>query len=237
MDISELDKIARECVGKDHSAKDVDDWCKSLWGKPTSPTIRMKRQDRVQDILVTLANIERSPRSLKEYPKRRKVEHVEQKIAVISSTLNPAPKQHNTETLQDCDNTNTKGMSLAVNQVAHITAGASLDSSSDILDAAVSCFMNSRKDRHCGSCLRWKKVVPKERRVHSLEALVTACRQGEGGLVNIKRGLVFVDTSDATVSEWTLKTVQNNASHVKVRVLVFGCNVERLSEENALLIV
>ncbi|EKM81997.1 hypothetical protein AGABI1DRAFT_119018 [Agaricus bisporus var. burnettii JB137-S8] len=58
MDITELDKIARECVGKDRSEKEIDDWCKSLWGLPTSPTIGMKRQMRVDDILEKLVDVE-----------------------------------------------------------------------------------------------------------------------------------------------------------------------------------
>ncbi|KDQ61659.1 hypothetical protein JAAARDRAFT_31124 [Jaapia argillacea MUCL 33604] len=35
-----LQRIARESVGKDRPGKDVNDWCKDLWGKPTSPGVR-----------------------------------------------------------------------------------------------------------------------------------------------------------------------------------------------------
>ena len=38
--LDHLQRIAREAVGRDRQNKDVDDWCKSVWGKPQSPGVR-----------------------------------------------------------------------------------------------------------------------------------------------------------------------------------------------------
>ncbi|KAF8638937.1 hypothetical protein AX16_010412 [Volvariella volvacea WC 439] len=40
VDLRELYHIAREVVGRDRSLKDVDDWCNTLWGQPTSPSVK-----------------------------------------------------------------------------------------------------------------------------------------------------------------------------------------------------
>jgi hypothetical protein len=110
-----------------------------------------------------------------------------------------------------------------------------------MLNTSVSCFINSRSDRQgCDDCLRWKKAIPKERRVHSLGALLTACKGGAGGGGggDTEQGIVFVDVNDATGIERTIDTVRDNARDVKIRVLVFACNVDRLLKEaNALLVV
>ncbi|KAJ6591764.1 hypothetical protein DFH09DRAFT_1137908 [Mycena vulgaris] len=37
--LQDLHKVARDCVGRDRSNKDVDDWCNHVWGKPVSPGI------------------------------------------------------------------------------------------------------------------------------------------------------------------------------------------------------
>lgn len=46
MSLDTLQKIARESVGRDRPHKDVDDWCKGLWGKTASPGAKcvMKRK-------------------------------------------------------------------------------------------------------------------------------------------------------------------------------------------------
>jgi len=58
MDIHDLQKLARDCIGVDHPSKDIDDWCNKLWGKPSSPSIREKTQDRAREIQEHLESLE-----------------------------------------------------------------------------------------------------------------------------------------------------------------------------------
>lgn len=197
----------------------------------------MKRQERVKDIQDTLADLEGCSRDSKGPFKRRKIDHPLEKTAALSSTLNVATKQHNAKISWDRSDIGG-GQDLLINAVENTDAipPTPIDSFSKLVATAVSCFMNSRGNPPCDRCSWWKGVLPKERRVHSLDALLTACGQGNG-LVDIKQGLVFVDVNDVTVTEWTLQKVRGRANDTKVRVLVFACSVDRLSEENALLVV
>lgn len=230
MDITELDKIARECVGKDRSEKEIDDWCKSLWGLPTSPTIGMKRQKRVDDILERLVDVEgglgdarRGESELKrrKLDFRRKEDGLSVRVEGETSSLMIMSR-------------GAQILDTALRE-DHTVEEASPDR---ILATSISCFINSRSNhQRCEACSKWKKAISKERRVHSLEALLVACKVQNGE--EIKRGIVFVDVKDAIGIERTIDIVRHNAKEVRNRVLVFGCNVDRLSlkEENALLVV
>lgn len=238
MDISELDRIARECVGKDRSNKDIDDWCKSLWGQPTSPTIRMKRRDRVQNIQTTLVSLEGSSRGMKESNKIRKLDHPLQEPSTFNSTFNVSSKHSDVKVAKKFSDINRDPdppSSTAV-QKPHATSGTLVDSRSSLVDAAFSCFINSLKDRPCDRCSRWKQVVPRERRVHSLDALLVACGQANGQGV-IKRGLVFIDEDGSVQTETTLQKISDKASGARLPIFVFRCNTEILSEETALLVI
>jgi DNA ligase 4 len=45
----ELAELARKSVGRDPAVKDLDDWCKSLWGKATSPSIRCPEKRKLSE--------------------------------------------------------------------------------------------------------------------------------------------------------------------------------------------
>ncbi|CCM02607.1 uncharacterized protein FIBRA_04710 [Fibroporia radiculosa] len=38
--LPEFQEIAREAIGRERSNKDVEDWCNTLWGRPSSPGVR-----------------------------------------------------------------------------------------------------------------------------------------------------------------------------------------------------
>jgi DNA ligase-4 len=44
MTLQDLHKVARDIIGRDRSNKDLDDWGNSLWGKPVSPGVSLKRK-------------------------------------------------------------------------------------------------------------------------------------------------------------------------------------------------
>ncbi|KAF7771042.1 hypothetical protein Agabi119p4_7016 [Agaricus bisporus var. burnettii] len=231
MDITELDKIARECVGKDRSEKEIDDWCKSLWGLPTSPTIGMKRQMRVDDILERLVDVEGGlgdARRGESELKRRKLDF-RRKEGGLSVRVEGETSSRTSMSR------GARVFDTALRE-DHTVEEATPDR---MLATSISCFINSRSNhQRCEDCSHWKKTISKERRVHSLEALLAACKV-QNGEEEIKRGIVFVDVKDAIGIEKTIDTVRHNAKEVKNRVLVFGCNVDKLSlkEENALLVV
>ncbi|GJE91101.1 DNA ligase 4-like protein [Phanerochaete sordida] len=54
--LEEFQRIAREAVGRDRPHKDVDDFCKGLWGKVQSPSVHHpeKRKEREEDWLEKL---------------------------------------------------------------------------------------------------------------------------------------------------------------------------------------
>ncbi|KAF9447719.1 hypothetical protein P691DRAFT_730976 [Macrolepiota fuliginosa MF-IS2] len=240
MDINEVDRIARECIGKDPSNKDIDDWCKSLWGKQASPTISMKQWDRVQDIRERLASLEGRLRDSKgqESFKHRKLDHPLEKTTTFSRTSGGATVPGKMVEFVH-DNTRDVGnehLSHSPLGFAGVTPGGQAESHSGLLATSVSCFMNSRRDQPCDRCSRWKALMPRGRRVHSLDALLVACEREKGSL-DIKQGFVFVDVDDSTATEWTLQQVRSRAGNIKAQILVFGCNVDSLSEETALLVV
>lgn len=45
--LKEVDRIAREAVGRDRPNKDVDDWANIVWGKPVSPGVRSEKKRKV----------------------------------------------------------------------------------------------------------------------------------------------------------------------------------------------
>ena len=47
--LEELQHIARESIGRDRSTKDVDDWCKGIWNKPQSPSIRSSPKRKARE--------------------------------------------------------------------------------------------------------------------------------------------------------------------------------------------
>lgn len=47
--VEDFQRIARESVGKDRPNKDVDDWCNSVWGKPSSPGMRCPAKKRARE--------------------------------------------------------------------------------------------------------------------------------------------------------------------------------------------
>jgi DNA ligase-4 len=58
--LQDLHKIARQSIGRDRSAKDVDDWTKEIWGNVASPGIRSekKRKERVDEWVETLGMVD-----------------------------------------------------------------------------------------------------------------------------------------------------------------------------------
>lgn len=51
--LADVQDIARDSVGRDRPGKDVDDWCKGVWGLPASPSVRSaeKRKERADEWL------------------------------------------------------------------------------------------------------------------------------------------------------------------------------------------
>ncbi|KXN89405.1 DNA ligase 4 [Leucoagaricus sp. SymC.cos] len=243
MDITELNKIALQCIGKDRPSKDIDDWANTLWGKPTSPTVSQKRHAKVQDIEETLANLEGNLQHPKESAKRRKLGHVTNvpQIAVPNVAAKPQHEAKNTRQQFGHSDVNQylnqhPSSAVVVDDPRMKTfpgvRAASRSAAAQSIGMAVSCFMRSYGNRNCESCLRWKKEVAKERRVHSLESLLVGCGVG-GGLVSINQGHVFVHASDAAALESTVNKVREKGNDIKSQVLVFRCDTDRLVEEDA----
>jgi hypothetical protein len=247
--MGELQKIARECNGIDRPAKDIDDWCNSLWGKPSSPSIRLKRHDRVNVIQETLAGLEGTLSSSERRDaaepsiKRRKLGHVtqnvdprmsmksEQQRAKIAGGQTKTSEQHNmargTDAVGPSDEDQDQSTRVAVHE-AH--TGVQQNS-----QAIVSCFMKSSANQNCVGCLRWKKAITKDRRVHSLESLLIGCGAGPGP-TNIGQGLIFVHSDDTATLSSAVKRVQERSQNIDSQILVFGCNTDKLGEENALFV-
>jgi DNA ligase 4 len=63
--LEKFQRIARESVGRDRPNKDVDDWCKGLWGKTPSPSIRssVKRKERETEWIEKLTKVDGKPRA------------------------------------------------------------------------------------------------------------------------------------------------------------------------------
>ncbi|TFK71618.1 DNA ligase/mRNA capping enzyme [Pluteus cervinus] len=71
VNLHDLHRIALECIGRDRSVKEVDDWCNSLWGKPTSPSAKsvLKRKRTAERWQLKLARLDGTLRQCRTCPK------------------------------------------------------------------------------------------------------------------------------------------------------------------------
>ncbi|EPQ56356.1 DNA ligase/mRNA capping enzyme, partial [Gloeophyllum trabeum ATCC 11539] len=92
-DLHSYQKIAFEAVGKDRPNKDVDDWCKSLWGQPVSPAAScpLKRKRTEEIWKAKLAASDQRTRSRKKLRSDADDETLRQVDWTVSSTKRSRP--------------------------------------------------------------------------------------------------------------------------------------------------
>lgn len=58
--LKEFQRLARQGVGRERLGKEVDDWCKGLWGKPISPSVKhpLKRRQREDTLIAELERVD-----------------------------------------------------------------------------------------------------------------------------------------------------------------------------------
>jgi hypothetical protein len=95
--------------------------------------------------------------------------------------------------------------------------------------------MKSNGDQDCHDCSRWKRVMARQRRIHSLESLLIACGTA-CGLSSIKRGVIFVHSDDKATTTSVTRKVEGKRSRIRTQIFVFKCSSERLTYNDALFV-
>lgn len=233
MDIHDLQKLARDCIGVDRPSKDIDDWCNKLWGKPSSPSILEKTQDRAREIQEHLESLEENTRDTRRH---RKLIYVPRNVSSGST-----PERHGTRKKSASRKTHQYLSHIVIHKARppceiH-TDEIHTDGPWALSDAAVSCFVKSNVHPNCKDCSRWKNAIARERRVHSLETLIAACSTKKNGFSTAKTGLIFFHSDDTSTVADTIKKIQGRGKDFRSKILMFACNSDKLTEENALYVL
>ncbi|KAF8625598.1 hypothetical protein AX15_005289 [Amanita polypyramis BW_CC] len=180
VDLHELQRIASRCTGNDRPLKDVDDWCNNLWGKNASPSTRSRNKRKAsmhawQYRLTTLDGNHNGVAPMTDPPESKEVEIV-------------FPAVHATSSSKDV-NVRTVTCQSPIQQPSMERVENDRILSDHFLQDALIWFSKGM-DR-----TSWKKVVPPNRHLHTLESLLVGCGWQpvpSGIRQDVKQGIAIV---------------------------------------------
>jgi len=230
IDLKELDKVAREAIGRDRSDKDVDDWCNNLWGKPVSPGAKcsLKRKASMLTWEAKLAILDVRPTGKRRFVSVPKPLHVMTNKPPMSPSCD-GPIQSSRRDL-NLRKEQTPSISKLIypftelprcptshlgSQPPEVVADIALpdDSKNDpismFLDTALVWFGRScNANRSLVRPLLCKRLVPADHLLHSLESLLVGCgwNAQDGEEIKlcgwVERGVIIIDTSESHGNDW-----------------------------------
>ena len=245
--LDDLHKVACAAVGRDRSDKDIKDWANSLWGKHSSPSIRSPRKRKARadiwyerlDTLTKKAKVCHG----------KSIFTAENKWPMPHGTVQPLTSRTNlpkSQTLhpdlwgKTVDDGAQHVVALLTPPTQHeiaVQKGANKVSSQQTTSpAAVPTQGDLRASRwmgtlvwftspgsKCSSCQLWKKKIPREGRLHSLESLLVGCGRMSRADVP-KQGMVIIDENDEDAGKWREKVAEILRTHGNhVPVVILGC--------------
>lgn len=225
--LQNLHKIARDCVGRDRSNKDVDDWNNRLWGKPVSPGVTSSpKRKAVADeweekliasdrklarkkgwtafdsrVLATRSTIE-TDNTVRSRPLVSVTNLGLSRSPVVETTRTPTPRipSSSRPRLPAAYPSSASSPSAVQREKCRqpTPVGGKSESISDVLSKSL-VFVAAQNPV---SRRRWKLLVPPERIVHSLEALFSGCGWNSEPQHPpspwVQRGVIVLDQGDGS---------------------------------------
>ncbi|KAJ6457176.1 hypothetical protein C8R47DRAFT_173370 [Mycena vitilis] len=226
--LQELHKVARDVVGRDRSGKDLDDWNNSLWGKPVSPGVSLKRKSRADSWEEKLIASDRKRARKRGWTAfdSRLLTDVRLRPLPLSPRTNLGESQPHEPPLTEIRVPNSSTPSL-LSKPRLPTAYPSPTSSPLVVQPAkdaqpqekppasmtdvLSESMVFIASQNPTSCRRWKLIVPPERIVHSLESLFVACgwNPEDSPSPSVERGVIILDVDEAAAHKGVIIDAMN----------------------------
>jgi DNA ligase-4 len=209
--LAEVHQMALESVGRDRSDKDISDWANVTWGNLTSPRADcpLRRRTKLMQWEKRLAQLDGKgtvvPDRVQSTPSRRKhsendsPDEIKQKVrrkTTDSLPLLPLSSRTNVQ-LIPCPPIIKPPWEIMPDEVL------------------VWFAQPASQNATCSSIVAWKRRVPQELRLHSLDSLLLGS-SGSSGRV----GVIVVDECDEYVWKWTGLIREKVVSR---RIVVYGC--------------
>ncbi|KDR65743.1 hypothetical protein GALMADRAFT_148452 [Galerina marginata CBS 339.88] len=240
LNLEDLHRKACNSVGRDRSDKDLYDFCNQAFGKPSSPSVNSPRKRKAR-----AASWDRRLDELE-----RKIPRHNTPSSVIDLTCSPsqsAQKKVRGDSKPLTPRTNVIGhpsinaepirsrpcpyltppRKQVPNRLKSSTAPKALPS----LEGTLAWFAQPASKK-CAKCASWKKRIPLEGRVHSLQALLVGCGwTGTQGNSGVKRGVIIIDESDEDeekCKDRILYMLHEIPHRKRVEIEVVGCRSSSL---------
>lgn len=214
INLQELHKVARDCVGRDRSHKDVDDWSNQLWGKTVSPGIAgaMKRKSIAHDWEEKLIASDRQLARKRGWFGFDSRVLRNQAASPVHSPLRPLTNLVPTTTLTGAAQTRLSLSSPHRSAEYPSPSSSALVPKQERVDQlppttySIVDFLSSSLvfvDARNPICRRrWKLMVPPQKMVHSLESLLVGCGySSDCSSPGIQRGVIILDDFDESGTE------------------------------------
>ncbi|KAJ6581305.1 hypothetical protein B0H19DRAFT_1018028 [Mycena capillaripes] len=231
--LQDLHIVARDIIGRDRSNKDVDDWGNSLWGKPVSPSITLKRKavaDKWEEKLIASDRKLARKRGWTAFDSRILASKVPPRPRPLATRTNlggsPTPKSSQARIPQAL-NPSTPSQShksrlptvypspnsspLAVQPVKALQPPAMSTKDQESISAVLSKSLVFVAAQDPVSRRRWKLMIPPERTVDSLESLFVACgwNSEESPIPGVQRGVIVLDVDESTAHRRLIMDAMN----------------------------
>jgi len=235
VDLETLHKIACQSVGRDGTDKEIRDCVNAMWGQPASPGVKssLTRKTLMEEWELKLAILDGEEPSLSyvsDSPttlvKRRRTspesmdDVLSQPLGVKTNVVGVTERKHALDPPKSSSQISQNKRYLpspfgspckpALRDAFPLRMSLAKKPScmEELLDQALVWFVGRRG--RCPSCSSWKKMIPKERRIHSFESLLAACgwKDSVPGVRWIQRGIIIVDGHDENGKDWVQKRLE-----------------------------
>ena len=218
--------MALESAGRDRSDKDISDWANITWGKIASPKADcpLKRNTKTEHWEKRLAQLDRKsvvlPDEVQSTSSRRKrsendsPDETRQRVRHKADSLRPlGPLSARTNVPEASSNRLTPPQSSSPAKPPWEV----------VSDEVLIWFAQPAQKTNvpCSSMAAWKRQVPRELRLHSLDSLLL----GSGNF----SGVVVVDECDEHAEKWTRLIEEKIVSRP---ILIYGCRSGVVSISN-----
>ena len=226
-----MHQIALESVGRDRSDKDISDWANITWGKLASPRVDcpLKRKTKAEHWEKRLAQLDGRTVVLhsegRGTPSRRK------------RSENDSPEETRQSIRRKTDplllpgplSTTTNVHEASINMLTPPQSPSPAKPPWEIIaDEVLVWFAQPVRRMNippCSSMAAWKRRVPREMRLHSLDSLLLG--SSSGGRV----GVIVVDECDEHAEKWT-KLIREKV--VSRPIVVYGCRTGVVSRQECI---
>ncbi|KAF8909426.1 hypothetical protein CPB84DRAFT_1766114 [Gymnopilus junonius] len=243
--LEELHKLACSSIGRDRSDKDIKDWANALWGQQISPSIHSPRKRKARAYLwnakLSLLGSKSNQRPMLASYDALSSEKRPREPGTYAKLLTPKTNFSQPQTSR----TQYSDALLASNGTQHAnllltppfdqssghpkSSGAvalTRDDSYELSWTSTLAWFSSPGTK-CPSCRLWRKKIPREGRLHSLESLLVGCGRTAEKAVQ-KPGVIIIDESDENAGKWRNKVINILRLHgSRVSITVLGCQSSR----------